>query len=396
MMVSAAFIGPGTVTACTLAGANFGFALIWALVFATVTTIILQSFAVRVALVSRMGLAEAMIQAVASPTIKIFAGALLIAALALGNAAYEAGNISGAVLGLEALGGQALPISRPVTIVGIAILSATLILLSKPRWVERILIAMVIIMSLCFFLTFLFTRPDLGKILAGLIPTVPEEGLLTAIALIGTTIVPYNLFLHAASVRSRWADDGDLEAAQTDSALSIGLGGLISITILATAAASLFGSGATISNAADMAAQLNPLFGDFATITLGAGLFAAGLTSAITAPLATGYILQEIFGNGDSAQGRLPFYIGALAVIMCGMAGALLSYSPVEVIFIAQIANGLLLPIIAAFLLKLANNSDILGPHINGWRSNIAGIFILLITGMLGVRLVARAMGYWP
>ena len=93
MMVSAAFIGPGTVTACTLAGANFGFALLWALVFATITTIILQGFAVRIALVTQLGLAEAMLKTIASPVGRILAALLLISALVLGNAAYEAGNM---------------------------------------------------------------------------------------------------------------------------------------------------------------------------------------------------------------------------------------------------------------------------------------------------------------
>ena len=273
MMVSAAFIGPGTVTACTLAGANFGFALIWALVFATLTTIILQSFAVRVALVSRMGLAEAMMEAIATPALKLGAAGLLIAALVLGNAAYEAGNISGALLGLEALGGDQVRIDRPVAILAVAALASVLLFFSKPRWVERILIALVLFMSLCFLLTFLFTRPDLAALLSGLIPKIPEAGLMTAIALIGTTVVPYNLFLHAASARDRWAEKDGLKEAQTDAAVSIGIGGLISITILATAAGALFGRDGTISNAADMAEQLNPLFGGLATTALGAGMF---------------------------------------------------------------------------------------------------------------------------
>lgn len=395
MMVSAAFIGPGTVTACTLAGANFGFALIWALAFATVTTIILQSIAVRVALVSRMGLAEAMMQTIASPPLRWFAALLLIAALALGNAAYEAGNISGALLGLEALN-SGFSDSRTLVICAIALLAGGLILFSKPRWVERILIAMVLFMCLSFLLTFLITRPDIGAILSGFIPRVPEEGLLTAIALIGTTIVPYNLFLHAASVRERWKEESDLAEAQTDSAFSIGLGGLVSITILATAAASLFGTGTEISSAVDMAQQLNPLFGSFASVTLGAGLFAAGLTSAITAPLATGFIVQEIFGKANDKASRTPFRIGALLVILSGTFGALLNYKPVEIIFVAQIANGFLLPIIAFFLIKLANDSALLGRHINGWKGNIAGAIILIVTSMLGVRLIARALGWWP
>ncbi|WP_339689534.1 Nramp family divalent metal transporter [uncultured Parasphingorhabdus sp.] len=392
MMVSAAFIGPGTVTACTLAGANFGFALLWALAFATVTTIILQSFAVRIALVTQLGLAEAMLKSVASPIIRGLAALLLISALVLGNAAYEAGNMSGAALGLEAINGGPLSFGIAPVIITIALFASAMLIFSKPKWIENILILLVLLMSAAFLLTFLLIRPDLGSLLKGFVPSIPEGGLMTAIALIGTTIVPYNLFLHAASVRERW-DKEQLPEAQLDTTVSIGIGGLVSMTILATAAASLFGSGKTIENAVDMAEQLTPLFGSMATVTLGAGLFAAGLTSAITAPLATGYIVQEIF---KSSKSRKPFQIGALIVILSGTFAALLGYRPVELIFVAQIANGLLLPIVAVFLLKLANNKKLLGQYANGLKANILGAVILLITTALGFRLIARALGFWP
>ncbi|MEO9600447.1 Nramp family divalent metal transporter [Parasphingorhabdus sp.] len=392
MMVSAAFIGPGTVTACTLAGVNFGFALLWALIFATVTTIILQSFAVRIALVTQLGLAEAMLKSIASPIIRACAALLLICALVMGNAAYEAGNMSGAALGLEAINGGPLTFGIAPIIITIALFAAAMLIFSKPKWIENILIALVMLMSAAFLLTFLLIGPDLGAILQGFVPSIPDGGLMTAIALIGTTIVPYNLFLHAASVRQRWNAE-QMPEAQLDNTISIGIGGLISITILATAAASLFGSGKTISNAVDMAEQLTPLFGSMATFTLGAGLFAAGLTSAITAPLATGYIMQEIFKSSNS---RRPFQIGALIVIVSGALASLLGYRPVELIFVAQIANGLLLPIVAIFLLKLANDKKLLGQYANGLKANILGAAILVITIGLGFRLIARAVGFWP
>lgn len=268
--------------------------------------------------------------------------------------------------------------------------------MSRPRWVERVLVTLVLLMSGAFLAAFLMTRPDFGAIFSGFVPQIPEAGLLTAIALIGTTIVPYNLFLHAASARVRWDSVDGLPEAQTDNLVSISIGGLISITILATAAGSLFGSGSEIANAADMARQLDPVFGNLASLTLGLGLFAAGLTSAITAPLATGYIMQEIFGKSLASGSRLPFLLGIAAVLLSGTVGALLNYRPVEIIFVAQIANGLLLPIIAAFLLYLANNRDILRDHVNGRKANMAGIAILLVTGLLGVRLVTRALGIWP
>ena len=392
MMVSAAFIGPGTVTACTLAGANFGFALLWALVFATITTIILQSFAIRIALVTQLGLAEAMLKTIASPVIRTLAALLLISALVLGNAAYEAGNMSGAALGLEAINGGPLAFGIAPVIITIALFASAMLIFTKPKWIENVLILLVLLMSAAFLLTFLLIRPDIGALLRGFVPTIPEGGLLTAIALIGTTIVPYNLFLHAASVRERW-DTEQLPEAQLDNTISIGIGGLVSMTILATAAASLFGSDKTIENAVDMAEQLTPLFGSLATVTLGAGLFAAGLTSAITAPLATGYIVQEIFKSSNS---RRPFQIGALIVIISGTLASLLGYRPVELIFVAQIANGLLLPIIAIFLLRLANDKNLLGQYANGLMANILGAAILLITTALGFRLIARALGFWP
>lgn len=396
MMVSAAFIGPGTVTACTLAGANFGYALVWALAFATVTTIILQSFAVRIALKTKMGLAQAMMQSISTPFFKVLIALILLIALALGNAAYEAGNISGAVLGMQAMGGNSLENSRTALILAIMFLAGALIMLGNPEWLTKTLIGLVLLMSMAFVLTFVLTKPDILAVLGGLRPQIPDGGLLTAIALIGTTIVPYNLFLHAATAKDHWKDESRLTEAQTDSIVSIGIGGLVSITILATAAGAMFGSEAEINNAVDMAKQISPLFGNLAAFTLGAGLFAAGLTSAITAPLATGYILQEILGRKQNHQYLNTFRVTALLVLLVGGIVASLSYSPVEIILVAQIANGLLLPIVTLFLLKLANNKDLLGTHANGTLANLAGIVILLVTTMLGARLILRALGYWP
>lgn len=396
MMVSAAFIGPGTVTACTLAGANFGFALLWALLFATLTTIFLQRLSVRVALVSRLGLAQAMMRSFASPLPKYLAGFLLLTALAVGNSAYEAGNISGALLGLEAIGGSDVTVSKHGVIVGIAILAAGLLLISNRQIVERLLIGLVLLMSMAFLAAFFLTKPDFTVILSGFVPQLPDGGLMTAIALIGTTIVPYNLFLHAASARDRWTSAEALPVAETDSAISIGLGGLISMMILATAAASFFGREAEVNNALDMAKQLSPILGSLAPITLGLGLFAAGLTSAITAPLATGYIMQEIFAPGATSGTSPAYKLGIIIVIMSGTIIALTNYKPVEIIFVAQIANGLLLPIIALFLLKIANDRSLLGDYANGLTANLLGGLAVLITVILGFRLISRALGIWP
>lgn len=391
VLVAAAFIGPGTVTACTLAGANFGFALIWALVFATIATIILQDMAARLGTGARLGLGEALMQSAPAPALKWATGGLVFAALLIGNCAYEGGNLSGGALGLDALFGASSP-GQSALVAGLAILAGVIVFIGRYEVLEKLLVGLVLIMSAAFLLSAIFVQPDIAALAAGLMPRIPDGGTLTAIALIGTTIVPYNLFLHAAAARRKWAEGDETGAARADSAISIGLGGLVSILILSTAASSLFKSGLEISSAADMARVIEPAFGEAARYLIGIGLFAAGLTSAITAPMATAFALSEIIGGDEDRKSKL-FRGTALLVVVVGAAISLLGIRPISLILIAQYANGLLLPIIAAFLLYVMNRKDLLGAHTNSLMANIAGGGIVLITLGLGVRSILRAAG---
>lgn len=393
MLVTAAFIGPGTVTACTLAGAQFGFTLVWALVFATAATIILQNLSARVALVRGQGLGEAIIDALPSPAMKWAAATLLVAALVLGNAAYEAGNVSGAALGLAAIIGGDMGMPLPLMIgVGTIILLAA----GNPKWLETLLIGLVIVMSVSFLIALGVTRPDLGDLFAGLAPKLPTGSLLTAMALIGTTVVPYNLFLHAASVRNRWSGPDGLDEAMSESAVSIGLGGLVSIAILATAAAALFGREAVITDAVGMAKQIEPLYGEFARQALGLGLLGAGLTSALTAPMATGYIVRELWPGIDEAASVRRQRWTMVGIAAIGTLVASLGIKPVQIILLAQVANGLLLPLVAAFLVWVVQTPTMMGRYaITGFHRVLAWSILAICLG-LGIRLILRATGLMP
>lgn len=393
-LVAAAFIGPGTVTTCTLAGANFGFALLWTLVFATLATILLQDMAARLGAGAQRGLGEALMETLPKGGVRIAMATLVFLAIAVGNAAYEAGNLAGGALGLDAVLGEGT-IEVRWGVAGLAAVAAIALALGAYHHLEKLLIGLVLIMSLAFIATAVLVRPDLGAMLGGLVPKVPEGGLLTAIALIGTTIVPYNLFLHAAAAKRRWPD-GDAEAARSDTVLSVGLGGLVSILIVATAASAVFGAGLEISGAADMARSLEPLFGTSARYLLGIGLLAAGLTSAITAPLAAGYALSELLpGISDKTRARV-LKLTALTILLIGAVIGTLGLKPVSLILVAQAANGLLLPVIAAFLLYVMNRKGLLGVHANGRWSNIGGWLVVAITLGLGLRGILRALGFWP
>lgn len=394
VLIAAAFIGPGTVTVCTIAGVTFGYDLLWAMLLSIVATIVLQEMAARIGLVSNKGLATVIREQIPAKGARIFAVLLMLSAIAIGNAAYEAGNISGGVLGLEALG-----LSGSVDIagcmlngwsLGLGIVAAILLYIGNYKILERALVGLVLIMSIAFIVTAIVTKPDvLGVLKGSFIPTIPADSLLTIVALVGTTVVPYNLFLHASLVNERWQGAQDLPAARRDTIVAVILGGLVSMAIMICAAAI---QGGEIKNAADLAQSLEPLFGDNARYFVGVGLGAAGLTSAITAPLAAAYVVQGCLGWEKNLKGA-KFRAVWMLILLLGVVFSSSGYKPIEIIKFAQVANGILLPVIAGYLIWMANKNQLLGTYVNTKTQNILGLFIWIIVLGLGLRSILKVMG---
>nr|WP_237690468.1 Nramp family divalent metal transporter [Salegentibacter tibetensis] len=386
ILVSAAFIGPGTVTVCTLAGVEFGYSLLWALLLSIFSCIILQEMAARLGVVSQKGLSDAIREEIKRPVFRVLAIILIFSAIVIGNAAYEAGNITGAVLGAEAVFGvQNLQIGDfTLNLWSIFIGAVAFILLftGSYKTLEKIFIGLVLLMSISFILTAILTKPNVLEILTGLIPTGNAAGLLTVMAIVGTTVVPYNLFLHASLVSEKWKEASYLPVARKELVVSIILGGAVSMAILISAAS----SGLTnVNSAADMAVSLEPLFGTFATWFMSLGLLAAGITSSITAPLAAAYVVKGCFG-WEGGMKAAKFKIVWAVVLILGVFFSSLQINPIEIIRFAQIANGILLPVIAIFLFWVVNKASVLGEHRNSKLQNLLGIVVIAIALFLGVK----------
>ncbi|WP_102798773.1 Nramp family divalent metal transporter [Bowmanella denitrificans] len=388
LLVTAAFIGPGTITTASLAGANYGFSLLWVLLFAIFATLILQNMAAKLGLATGKGLAESLREQLPFRPARIISTVLVISAIGVGSAAYEAGNLTGAALGMNAMFAGPLKIWAVL----LALLAGLLLYSGKYVVLERALILLVAIMSLVFITTMLLSKPDPVAMFSGLLqPRIPDGSLITLLALVGTTIVPYNLFLHASLMAKRSTPDWQqaLPAMKLDSGLSIGLGGLVTLAIVATASAAFFGQEMAKGplNAASMANQLEPLLGPAAQYFFATGLFAAGLTSAITAPLAGAFAVCGMLGWSTALDSK-PFRLVWLTILICGVLGASLSLSPLALILFAQATNGLLLPIIALYLLWLMNRKTLLGDYTNTFATNImAGAVVLFLFCLSGYRL---------
>ena len=392
-LIVAAFIGPGTVTTASLAGARFGHTLLWALVFSVLATIVLQEMAARLAIVSRQGLGEALRTVFRDSRLRVSVSVFVVAAIGGGNAAFETGNITGAAVGLAVLTG--LP--SQVWAVGIGLGVTAVLALGTYRGLERCLLVLVLSMSLVFVLTAIVARPPVGEMLRGAVwPSFPHDSALLIVALIGTTVVPYNLFLHANAVRERWAGrlpkQQALSVARRDTWVSVSIGGVITLAIVSTAAGAFFGRGGSPDNAGMLASQLEPLLGSAAQSFFAAGLLCAGITSAITAPLAAAYATAGVLGwRQDLRSWRCCAVWGAITLI--GTVLAAVGQRPVTAIILAQAVNGVLLPIMAVFLLLVMNRSQLLGEDTNGWLANILGTLVVLVVSALGLFQLWTAYG---
>lgn len=380
-LVAAGFVGPGTVTTCTVSGASYGYTMLWALLFATVATIIFQEMAARIGIVTQEGLGENIRDRISHPALKWIAIVIVIIAIFIGNTAYETGNITGGILGIQAVANVPM---IPIVIV-LGILAFVAMWVGSYKLVEKILTSIVIFMGLVFLITAFASPVDWGAVVAGLFtPTLPEgqagaKGILTAVGLIGTTIVPYNLFLHASGAAERFKDPEQVSDARFDCVLSIGLGGIISMAILICAAANMHAAGITVTNGKDMAIALQPLLGNWATVLIGIGLLAAGFSSAITAPLSAAYAVNGVLGWGKTLK-DLKFKVIWMIVLVAGcLMAVLLGKSPTELILVAQAANAILLPIMAFFVMYVANGKD-LGKWRNHAFANICGVIFIGIT----------------
>lgn len=377
-LIAAAFIGPGTVTVCTIAGAQFGFSLLWAMVLSVGATIVFQEMTARLGLVSQRGLAEVVTSQIQSPFFKYMVIILVISAIVVGNAAYEGGNISGGVLGLETLCGA----SKTTFSILIGVIAFVLLYLGNYKVIERALVFLVILMSLAFLTTAIMTKPNISEIFKGaFLPRFPEGSMLLIVGLIGTTVVPYNLFLHASLVREKWRTIDDLKYARKDTFVAIALGGVVSMSIIVCGAAI---QNLEVKNAADLALGLEPLFGSFSKYFLAIGLFSAGITSAITAPLAAAYVASGCFGWNTNLK-SVKFRGVWMLILILGVVIASSGYKPIQIIKFAQVANGILLPIISGLLLWIMNRKALLGVHRNSVVNNILGGCIVLVSLLLAL-----------
>jgi NRAMP (natural resistance-associated macrophage protein)-like metal ion transporter len=371
----------GGVTTYSSVGAQFGFSLLWLLLVASIGLGVIQEMCSRMGLVTGQGLSD-LIRERFGVRWTILAMVVLIIA----NGTNVVAEYAGIAASVELLG-----VPRIISVPVAALAVWTLVVFFSYRIVERVLFVLVLAF-LAYPISVFILRPDWPVVMSGFIPSVPNNpsALVFALALVGTTITPYLLFYMQASVVDKGVDRQSAAYARVDVFLGAALAGLFAFFIIVVTATVLYPAGISVTSAEAAAQALVPLAGAGAGLLFAVGLCGASLLGAVVMPLSTSYAICEAFGweSGISKNFReapvfmslftLLLVLGAIVVLIPGI-------SLIPLIISAQIANGILLPIVLVFILRLATDRRVMGDAVNGRVATALGWGVAALAGSLSL-----------
>ena len=395
-----AMLGPGMITAnagndaggiATFAsvGADFGYSLLWLLIPITISLGIVQEMCARMGAVTGKGLADLIRE-----RFGVRWTALIMLALLVANAGVTVSEFVGIAAATELFG-----VSRYIAVPLAAIIVWTLIVKGSYKRVERAFLLMSLVF-LGYIVSAFLSRPDWSAVAVGLVrPEFKLEHafLFTFVAVIGTTISPYMQVYVQSSVVEKGVTPENYAKTKVDVWVGTVFAIVIVFFIIVSTAATLHKTGIEVSSAGDAAHALRPLAGRYAETLFGVGLFGASMLAAGVLPLATAYSITEALGfeKGVSRSFReAPIFLGVFTfLIAVGAAIAIVPNLPlIRVLLVTQVINGLLLPIVLFAVLKLVNNRELMGRHVNGPLYNIAAWLTAILVTILSLLYILNSL----
>jgi Mn2+/Fe2+ NRAMP family transporter len=372
----------GGITTYTLAGANYGYALLWTMIPVTIALYVIQEMASRLGAVTGKGLADLIRERFGLRT-TVWVMLVLLAA--------DFGNTLAEFSGLAA-GGEIFGVSKYVLVPIGAIAVWLLVVRGTYRSVERIFLG-----ASAFYIAYVVSgvlaRPDWGVVLrASVVPSFSFKAdyLLMFVGVIGTTIAPWMQFYLQSTVVEKGITVKDYGYTRADVFIGSLMTDTVAWFIIVACGATIFAHHLHVETAKDAALALAPLAGRYATALFALGLINASLFSASVLPLATSHYVCEALGfeaGVDRTMRQAPIFYGLyIALIVGACIIVLLPNAPLlQILFLSQVANGILLPFILVFMLLLVNQKRLMGAYTNSvpfnviaWVTTVAMIILTL------------------
>jgi Mn2+/Fe2+ NRAMP family transporter len=398
-----AILGPGVIASVagddaggigtiSVIGARLGYELLWLLLILTISLAVVQEMAARMGAATGRGLLDLVRERFGIGWALMAVGAILVA---------NGGVVATEFAGIAAAAGL-LGIPTYVAVPASAALVWVVVLFGSYRYAERVFLVMTLAF-LSYPVAAVLAQPDWGAVAHGaLVPTLRGDAafMLLVVAMIGTTITPYQQLFQQSAVVEKGVARRHYGAERTDAYVGAILGNLIWACVIVATAATLHAHGITdIQNAAEAAEALRPLAGDFAQWLFAVGLLGASLLAAGVVPLATAYSVSEAFGFRKGVGldfRRAPVFYGLFtALIVIGAAVAAWPAIPLISLLVGiQVLNGILLPVILGFILVLAGDERLMGDLRNSTMQAVIGWgTLVLVCGAVLVLLVSQLTG---
>lgn len=388
-----AILGPGMITAnagndaggiatYSSVGADFGYSLLWIFIPITISLGIVQEMCARMGAVTGKGLADLIRERFGVRWTTLVMLSLLIA-----NGGVTVSEFVGIAAATELFG---VPRFFSVPIAAIAVW--WLVVKGSYKRVERVFLIMSLVF-LGYVVSAFLAHPEWGAVARAVVrPSFRFDAayLFTLIAIVGTTISPYMQVFVQSSVVDKGVTAEDYQFTRTDVWAGTIFSDLIAFFIIVSTAATLYKHGIHVETAADAAQALKPLAGSYAEKLFAVGLFGASMLAAGVLPLATAYSISEALGfeKGVSRSFReAPIFLGVFTfLIAVGAAIAVIPDLPlIRVLLVTQVINGLLLPVILIAILRLVNNRELMGAHVNGPIYNLGAWATTIVVSALSL-----------
>ena len=382
MIAASAGNDAGGIATFAAVGAEQGYRLLWVLIPITISLGLVQEMCARMGAVTGKGLADLIRE-----RFGVRWTAFVMLALLIANAGVTVSEFVGIAAATELFG---IPrfLSVPLSAAGIW----WLVVKSSYQRVERAFLLMSLVF-LGYIVSAFLAKPDWGAVAVGLVkPSFSLEYayLFTFVAVVGTTISPYMQVYVQSSVVEKGVTPEDYGRTKLDVWIGTVLAILVVFFIVVSTAATLHKHGLHIESAGDAARALEPFAGPYAEKLFAIGLFGASMLAAGVLPLATAYSISEALGfeKGVSRSFReAPIFLGVFTfLIAVGAAIAVIPGLPlIRVLLVTQVINGLLLPIILFAILKLVNDRDLMGAHVNSRPYNLGAWLTAIIITLLSL-----------
>lgn len=383
-----AIMGPGIITGnvdndangiatYSVAGAEFGYGLLWTLFFSTVTLALVQEMVARMGAVTGKGLADLIRE-----RFRVRLTVLVMSILVLANWANTVGDFAGVAGSMEIFG-----VSRYLTVPLAALLVGVLLVRGSYRVVERVFLGATLI-YVTYIVSAVLADPPWGQVLrATVTPEFRFEAryLALVVGLVGTTVAPWMQFYQQAAVVDKGIGEKDYAYARLDTYLGVISLNAVAFFIVVACGATLFVHGVRIQDAKDAAVALAPLAGRYASTLFAIGLLNAAVFSVAIIPLSTAYTVCEAFGweaGLDRTVREAPIFVGLYTgmIILSALVILVPGIPLIPVMLLSQVLNGILLPFVLIFIVLLINDRQVMGEYRNSKTLNIvSGLTILVI-----------------